>query len=991
MIEPAEPPDEARRLKALRALHILDTPPEERYDRITRLAAELFDVPISVISMIDADRQWFKSHHGLTVGETPRSVSFCGHTILQPGVFHVADAALDERFADNPLVAGEPHVRFYAGVPLRASGGEPIGTLCLIDTRPHELTEADRTLLGEFARWAQDALALTERMNSPWERLRPWTGVLVTAMVVALFEFLLSSPHYIPNPPAILVIAVVFAASYSGLAAGLASALIACVYIAHFFSIPGQAFHYVGDNLSRVLIWAAATPAIVVMTGLLNRRSRRLLVEKIGTAVTSSYLAEVAAKNSELRKSHERMRLVTESVPVHMAFYDKDIRCRYVNESYAKWLGLNAKHMLGRELSEILATQGISDADFTSVHARVFAGERVEREREHRHPDGRVSHLKVILVPQFSETGQTTGFYTFTSDITELKNATLEMARARERLSLAIEGSNLCLWDWDMQQGTVFLDSTWARMLGEEPHDTVLSAGELFDLVHPDDQEKLYDQWQLVLKGGQEFYVVEHRVRTRGGEWLWIASLGKVVERNNGNMALRMTGTNADITERKKAEARIKLLATTDPLTSLPNRRMLSDRISHAMLNVDRDSGALFALLFIDLDHFKDINDSIGHNLGDELLQLVARRIASVVRKGDTLARLGGDEFAVVLERLHEPGEAGEVTQKIIAAFDTPYQVEGHSLKVTCSIGISLFPGDASDATALLRNADLAMYAAKDCGRSTYRYYSQEMNARAIERQTLERALRSALQDGGQFELWYQPKFSFHTGELTGVEALLRWHHPELGTVAPTRFIPIAEETRMILPIGEWVLRNACQQVMAWTRRGHRRLSLAVNVSVAQVNADLPSLVGEILRESGLKADCLEIEITENVLLRDADDNIGILRQLSDLGMTIAIDDFGTGYSSLSYLRRFKLDTIKIDQSFVRNLLNNESDASIVQTIITLAHNLKMIAVAEGVESLDQKNALQAMGCDEWQGYLNCKPLPADEFEKRFLVETTSV
>ena len=989
MIEPSIPADDASRLRALRALRILDTPPDERFDRITRLAAQIFNVRTSVISLVDEKRQWFKSRHGLDASETPRSVSFCGHTILQDEVFHVPDASLDARFADNPLVVGHPNIRFYAGMPLRAPGGQALGTLCLIDTQARDFSAADRALLAELASWAQDVLIATGPQAILKEKLRPWLGIKFTAMAVGLIELVSSQWNYIPNPPALLVLAVVFAAFYGGLASGLASALIACLYFAYFFSIPGQPFHYAGDNLARVLIWAVATPGIAAMVGVLQRRAQRLLETKIGSAVAVEQLVQLSSANSELRKSHEQLNHVMENIPMFVAFYDETRRCRYANEAYATWLGLELPQMLGKTAAEIFVSQAIPASEFEDMYARVFAGERIELEREHHHADGRVSHLVVVLAPQFNGPGRVSGYYSFTNDVTELKKATAENKRIAERLSLAIGGSNLSAWDWNMQDGTIYLDPIWSRMLGIDVQEMTIGVAELFDLVHPDDRELVYTEWQMVLKAVKEYYAVEHRVKTRSGEWLWISSRGKVVERDAGNMALRMTGTNADISERKRAEAQIEILATTDPLTSLPNRRVLADRISHAMLNAGRAEGTLFALLFIDLDRFKVINDSIGHNLGDQLLQLVAARIAGVIRQGDTLARLGGDEFAVVLERLHESAEAGEVTQKIIAAFSAPYLVEGHSLEISCSVGISLFPGDASDATSLLRDADQAMYAAKESGRGTYRYYSSEMNDRATERQSLERALRDALRDE-QFEIHYQPKFSFHTGELSGVEALLRWQHPVQGQVSPTRFIPIAEETRLILPIGEWVLRCACSQVMKWAHQGYRKMSLAVNLSVIQINAGLPQTIDRVLRESAMEADLLEIEITENVLLRDADENINILRQVSGQGVHVAIDDFGTGYSSLSYLRRFKLNTIKIDQSFVRHMLDNENDASIVRAIIALAHSLKMIVVAEGVESLEQKNALREMGCDEWQGYLSSKPLAADQFEKRFLLESAT-
>ncbi len=869
MIEPTNPKDEARRLEALRALRILDTPPEERFDRITRVAAQLFDVPISVVSMIDADRQWFKSRHGLGAGETSRAVSFCGHTILQPDVFHVADATQDQRFADNPLVLGDPKIRFYAGMPLHAPGGEAVGTLCLIDTKPREFSDADRTLLGELAGWAQDTLNQSERTLDPKAKRRWWLGISVTLLAVALFEILSTHLYYIPNPPAFLLIAVVFAAYQSGVGAGLASSAVAWTYLAYFFSVPDQPFHYSGDNLTRVLAWAFAMPAIAVMTGLLQRRSRGLFAMETAHAILTTQMTERAAANAERSK------------------------------------------------------------------------------------------------------------------------ANLEISLAKERLALALEGSNLCLWDWNLEEGTVYLDSAWSRMLGEEPHETVLTAAELFDLVHPDDKELLFARWQSVLKGEVEFYAVEHRVKTHSGEWLWIASLGKVVQQTTEKKTLRMTGTNADITERKRAEERIELLATTDPLTLLPNRRVLADRLAHGMLTAERKNNSAFALLFIDLDRFKVVNDSLGHGVGDQMLKLTAQRISDATRKGDTVARLGGDEFAVVLERMHKPEDAGQVAQKIIDALAAPYFVDGHALNISCSIGISVFPGDASDAVGLLRHADLAMYAAKENGRHSYQYFSPSMNAQVLERATLERTLREALALG-QFELHYQPKFSYHTGQLAGVEALLRWHHPQQGLISPSRFIPIAEETRLIVPIGDWVLRNACAQLVKWQRRWQVDMSLAVNISVVQIDANLVETVSAALRDSGLEARHLEIEITENVLLRNIDETIEILRQLSDLGVRIAIDDFGTGYSSLSYLRYFKLDTIKIDQSFVGNMLTHENDATIVRAIIALAHSMKMNVVAEGVESTEQKEALAAMGCDEWQGYLSSSPLAADEFEQRLLAGLAS-
>ena len=992
MIEPPKPADESSRLSALEAMRILDTPPDERFDRITRVAAQLFNVPISIISMVDADRQWFKSRFGLAARETPRSVSFCGHTILQPGVFHIPDAAQDPRFSDNPLVEGDPHIRFYAGVPLQAPGGEALGTLCLIDTQPREFSEVDQALLGKLAGWAQETLNQRHGEHSVDQKtIRGWwLGVGSTLLAATLLELLSSHMYFTPAPPALLLIAVVFAAFQGGIGAGLTSSAIALVYLAHFYALPDQPLHYGGNDLWMVLTWGVAMPTISIMTGLLRRRAERQFETKMGDAVMAAHLSDITATHAELRISHERLRLVTENIPMLVAFYDEATRCRYANSAYGKWLGVEPDQMFGKRANELLADQKIPASEFDKIHARVFAGERIDREREHHHPDGRVSHLVVSKVPHFDDTGRVTGFYTFLNDVTSLKNVTLENSLARERLALALEGSNLCMWDWNLEEGTVFLDSVWSRMLGEEPHDTVLSALELFDLVHPDDKDMLYARWQAVLRGEQEFYAAEHRVKTRNGEWLWIASLGKIVQQTDGKKTMRMTGTNADISARKRAEERIELLATTDPLTMLPNRRVLADRLAHGMLNVERTGHAAFALLFIDLDRFKHVNDSLGHEIGDQVLKLTAQRINEATRKGDTVARLGGDEFAVVLAHMQKPEDAGPVAQKIIDALTEPYLVGEHTVNISCSIGVSIFPLDAGDAATLLRNADLAMYAAKERGRQGYQYFSPSMNAQVLERVTLEKALREALLKN-EFELYYQPKISFGTGQLAGVEALVRWHNPQQGLISPARFIPIAEETRMILPIGNWVLRTACTQLVTWQKRWQVEISLAVNISVVQIDRSLCQTISAALRHSGLDARCLEIEITENVLLRNASETIEILREISALGVRIAIDDFGTGYSSLSYLRDFKVDTIKIDQSFVGNMLTQENAATIVRAIIALSHSMQMEVVAEGVETTAQKAALGEMGCDQWQGYLYAKPLPAPEFEQRMLATEVQV
>jgi diguanylate cyclase (GGDEF)-like protein/PAS domain S-box-containing protein len=438
-----------------------------------------------------------------------------------------------------------------------------------------------------------------------------------------------------------------------------------------------------------------------------------------------------------------------------------------------------------------------------------------------------------------------------------------------------------------------------------------------------------------------------------------------------------------DITERMRAERHIEYLATRDHLTGLPNRLLFSDRLRQAMAKAERENTRL-ALLFIDIDHFKDINDSLGHHVGDRLLVEVAERLRGAIRAGDTLARQGGDEFLVMIDSLVLGGDAEPVARKLVELVAQPVRIEGRELSVSCSLGISIFPDDTRAAAELMRNADMAMYAVKGAGRNGYQFYSAEMNTRLTERLALEDELRAAL-SRGEFDLHYQPKVDLMSGAVTGCEALLRWNHPRQGLVLPARFIGIAEESRLIVPIGAWVLRRACAQLRAWMDAGFRPVPVAINFSVQQFNADLPEQVAQVLADSKLDPALVEIEITETVMMSDSAAHMDIVRRLKAIGVRIALDDFGTGYSSLSYLRRMDVDVLKIDQSFVRELPESAEDGSIIAAITAMAGQFGIKVVAEGVESRDQADALKRMNCAECQGFLVSHALPRGEFEERFL------
>ncbi|HEC12681.1 MAG TPA: EAL domain-containing protein [Acidiferrobacteraceae bacterium] len=500
--------------------------------------------------------------------------------------------------------------------------------------------------------------------------------------------------------------------------------------------------------------------------------------------------------------------------------------------------------------------------------------------------------------------------------------------------------------------------------------------GQTAKILHSGRQDKQFykDMWQSLLDTGHWQGEIWNR-RKSGEVYPELLAITEITD--SYGRAVQYVALFNDITEQKKNEERIAHQVYHDALTGLPNRLLFYDRLDIALAHVKRN-GQKLAVMFLDMDRFKNVNDSLGHSAGDLLLQRTAERLTQNIRKEDTVARLGGDEFTVLLSQLTNVGSAAEVAEKILDAFKRPMNIDGHELFITASIGISIYPDDAQQAESLMKNADAAMYRAKDCGRNNYQFYSPAMNARALERLALESKLRFALQRG-EFMLHYQPQMDLYTGQIIGMEVLLRWNTKDWGLVSPAEFIPLLEETGLILPVGEWVLQQACAQNSAWQADGYPPMCIAVNLSARQfVQQNLVRSITDILERTGLAAQYLELEITESIMMDAVSAKLKVLQALKATGLQIAVDDFGTGYSSLSYLKRFPIDTIKIDQSFVRDMTRDPADVAIVETVIALAHNLKHKVIAEGVETQEQLALLRRLGCDEIQGYLLSRPLSAE-------------
>ncbi len=558
----------------------------------------------------------------------------------------------------------------------------------------------------------------------------------------------------------------------------------------------------------------------------------------------------------------------------------------------------------------------------------------------------------------------------------ELLAANKALRESEARLAEAQRIARLGNWAWNIPSNELYWSDEVYRIFGLEPQAFGVTYEAFLASVHPDEREVVKNAISDALYHKKR-YSIDHRIVLPSGKQRIVHEQAVTKFDEEGN-PIRMVGTVQDITERAVTEAQLEYMAYHDALTDLPNRTLMRDRLGHAMAKAHR-TGRTVALLFLDLDRFKTVNDSLGHDAGDRMLETVAKRLRHCIREDDTLARLGGDEFTVVLEDVEDNNQVAAAAQKILDVFTVPFDIYNHEMFVTASVGISLYPENGVDEETLMKNADTAMYRAKELGRNSYQFFSSDMGVQAFERMAVETQLRRAV-ERKELELYYQPLINVGTGKIAALEVLARWEHEDLGQVPSDRFIPIAEETGLIVPLGHLVLHTACLQHKAWQEAGLPPVQMMVNLSARQFGEKgLTDHIARLFEETHLDPKYLCLEITESTLLKDQDIVYAALKRLKAMNVRVAIDDFGTGHSSLGYLRRFSIDILKIDSSFIHDLTVNADDAAIVEAIIAMGHKLKLSVVAEGVETEEQALLLRNYGCDLVQGFLFSKPLPAGE------------
>jgi diguanylate cyclase (GGDEF)-like protein/PAS domain S-box-containing protein len=1015
------PADEDLRLATLRAFQILDTDPEALFEDVAALAAAICGTPMAAVSFVDAGRQWFKAEVGLGVRETSRDLAFCAHAILTPDqTMVVPDATADARFAGNALVTGDPRIRFYAGAPMVAGDGSALGSICVIDREPRVLTERQLQALAALSR---QVVALLEA-RSAVAQLQVATAAQARAEAEAeaaqhrLLQVFAAAPvaMVITDHQGFVLEANGAYAALLGVTDGLGGRHVS------EFTVPDQ------DTVAEEWFRALRDGHDRIVREVLHRRGDgSTVLALVTTSVIRDVDGEVVAHLSQVesiaeRRAAENLLLEAQSAVDGIIGIDDSGRVVAWNVGAARMFGRD--QMIGQELTSVLPER------FRAAHRagleRLRAGgsprligSTVEVAGLRR--DGTEFPIELSLSSWHQ--GGRTCFTAVLRDITERVAAEQRRLAAESRAALlgaaalavnqasSLDDAIAALLDavsaatgwqgghaWLVRDGRLHPTGVWrlddaerTRALRALTERTVLAPGEglpgevlatgrpahVADGTAGDHPRRRAAAAAgitaglavPILAGDELAGVLEYFLPTGSGppdrEWMDVleqvgAQLGRAVER-------------------QRSEAELLRRATRDPLTGLANRTLLLDHLA-TVLPGGVGGPSATAVLFCDLDRFKVVNDSLGHAAGDVLLSLVGERLAAVLRPGDLLARPGGDEFVVVCEELPGPDAARGVAERLVAALRAPFPLLGQDVVVTASIGVVTTAG-AATAEELLRYADLAMYRAKEQGNGGYAVFDEGLRDHIQQRLRTESGLRRALA-GDELRVHYQPIVELASGRVTGAEALVRWQPPGQALVPPADFVPLAEDTGLIVPLGDRVLREACRQAAAWARAdaGAAPATMSVNVSARQLrHPELVAGIEQALAAAGLPPHRLTLELTESVLAQDADQTVRLLARVKELGVRIAIDDFGTGYSSLAYLRSFPVDVLKIDKRFVDRLGATEADDAIIATVIRLGQALGLDVVAEGVETAEQAALLTALGCSHAQGYHFARPAPAGE------------
>ena len=674
---------------------------------------------------------------------------------------------------------------------------------------------------------------------------------------------------------------------------------------------------------------------------------------------------------SALRRSERRLALLLDTLPYGVQENDIHGVITFSNAAHHRMLGRKQGDLIGQSIWDYMATPE------ESKRLRKYLPYLVEVQPQPApylahcaRLDGRVVDLEVIWDHQRDQHGRLTGFISVISDVTA-RRATEERLRL---LADVFENTAEGVVITDADANVIETNTAFTEIMGYTREEVLGRNPRLWSSGHHD-QQFYRGMWLALEQTGQWRGEIWNR-RKNGEvfpEWQHISAV-----KNEEGILTHYISVFSDISQIKEAQEKLDHLAHHDPLTGLPNRLLLLERLEQAIKNARRHNRML-AVVFIDLDRFKHVNDSLGHAVGDQLLRSVAGRLQESVREIDIVSRIGGDEFVLLLEDIEKTGDVLMLVEKLMHRLEDVHQLDDHDITVTPSIGVCLYPEDGTDTSTLLRHADAAMYRAKEEGRDTFSYYTEELTRDAVERVKLESQLANALRHG-EFELYFQPQIDLPSGRMIGMEALVRWHSPELGLVSPARFIPVAENSGVIHAIGRWVLHDACRQGRKWLDEGRNFGYISVNVAGPQIQrGDLPAVVREVLDETGLPAERLELEITEGFIMRHTESTVSQLQALRDLGVSLAIDDFGTGHSSLAYLKQLPAHKLKIDRSFVRDIASDPNDKAIVDAVIAMGRSLGLTVVTEGVETQQQADFLLQAGCRQAQGYLYARPLPAGE------------